>query len=139
MEVFTIVIATVAVLATLVSTIIQKKLTDVDLVKSLKSEIKKINKEMKESKQDTNKINKLMSKSFELQKKMMGQTMKPTMVSSIVVFVAFFFVSAFFSHVFLSLPFSLPFLGNKLSWFWIFVIASVVSSLIFRKIFDLGW
>ena len=36
-----VVVAAIAVITTLVATLIQKKITDVDLVKSLKSEIKK--------------------------------------------------------------------------------------------------
>lgn len=129
----------ITVVATLVATLIQKKFTDVDLMKSLKAETKKISREMKEVKQDTKKLNELMSKSFEIQKKMMGQTMKPMMFSSIIILGVFFLLSAFFSEVTLTLPFSLPFIGNTLGWVGIYIIVSIISSLIFRKIFDLGF
>ena len=132
-----VVVAAIAVITTLVATLIQKKITDVDLVKSLKSEIKKINKEMKETKQDTQKLNKLISKNFEIQKKMMGQTIKPIMISSVLTLTVFFMISVFFKGAVLSLPVSLPFIGNKLNWFWIFILSSTISSLIFRKVFNI--
>lgn len=132
-------IASIAIFVTLISTLIQKKLTDVDLVKSLKAEAKKISKDMKAVRQDAKKVNELMSKSFEIQKKMMGQTMKPMMISSVVILIAFFIISSFFSEVVLGLPFSLPFLGNQLSWFWIFFFSSLGSGLIFRKVLDMGF
>ncbi len=139
MEVF--IVTIVAVFVTLVSTLIQKKLTDVDLVKSLKAETKRINKDMKEVREDPKKTNEMMSKSFEIQKKMMGQTMKPMMISSVVVFVAFFLLSTFFEAgvTLVQLPFSLPFIGNGIGWFGIFIIASIISSLIFRKVLDVGF
>jgi len=132
-----VVVAAIAVITTLVATLIQKKITDVDLVKSLKSEIKKINKEMRETKQDTQKLNKLISKNFEIQKKMMGQTIKPIMISSVLTLTVFFMISVFFKGAVLSLPVSLPFIGNKLNWFWIFILSSTISSLIFRKVFNI--
>jgi len=132
-----VIVASIAVITTLVATLIQKKITDVDLVKSLKSEIKKINKEMKETKQDTQKLNKLISKNFEIQKKMMGQTIKPIMISSVLTLTVFFMISVFFKGAVLFLPVSLPFIGNKLNWFWIFILSSTISSLIFRKVFNI--
>ncbi|RLJ03761.1 MAG: hypothetical protein DRP14_04570 [Candidatus Aenigmatarchaeota archaeon] len=132
-----VVVAAIAVITTLVATLIQKKITDVDLVKSLKSEIKKINKEMRETKQDTQKLNKLISKNFEIQKKMMGQTIKPMMISSVLTLTVFFMISVFFKGAVLSLPVSLPFIGNKLNWFWIFILSSTISSLIFRKVLNI--
>jgi len=132
-----VVVAAIAVITTLVATLIQKKITDVDLVKSLKSEIKKINKEMRETKQDTQKLNKLISKNFEIQKKMMGQTIKPMMISSVLTLTVFFMISVFFKGAVLSLPISLPFIGNKLNWFWIFILSSTISSLIFRKVLNI--
>ncbi len=135
-----VIVGLVSVGATLVATLIQKKFTDVDLVKSLKAETKKISKEMKEFKQDTKKVNELMSKSFEIQKKMMGQTMKPMMFSSVVVLCVFFLLSTFCSDgTLIQLPFSLPFIGNGLGWLGIYIIVSIISSLIFRKVFDLGF
>lgn len=137
MEAF--IVGMVSVGATLVATLIQKKFTDVDLVKTLRGDIKKINKEMKESKEDAKKLNELMNKSFEIQKKMMGQTMKPTMISSVAVLGAFYFLSTFYSETTLLLPFSLPFIGNTLGWIGIYILVSIISSIVFRKIFDLGF
>ncbi len=147
MEVLIIILITVFV--TLLQTLIQKKLMDVDLVKALKAEMKKTNqdikslsKEMKNTKDGeapgTEKLNKLMSKTVEIQKKMMGQTMKPMMISSIVILVVYYIIPKFFSGAVLYLPFALPFIGNQLGWLGIFISASIISSLVFRKVFDVG-
>ena len=147
MEVLIIVL--IAISVTLLQTLIQKKLMDVDLVKAMKMEMKKTNqamktvsKEMKNTKDgeapNTKKLNELMSKSVGIQKKLMGQTMKPMMISSLVVLVAFYIIPMFFSKTVLNLPFSIPFVGNSLGWLGIFIFTSVISGLVFRKIFDVG-
>ena len=134
-----IVVGVVSVGATLVATLIQKKFTDVSLVKTLRGDMKKINKEMKEVKDDTKKLNELMTKSFGIQKKMMSQTMKPTIISSVAVLSAFYFLSTFYSETTLSLPFSVPFIGDTLGWIGIYISVSIICSILFRKIFDLGF
>jgi len=147
MEVLIIVLITVSV--TLLQTLIQKKLMDVNLVKTLKAEMKKTNqdiknlsKEMKNTKEgeapSTEKLNKLMSKTVDIQKKMMGQTMKPMMISSLVVLVVLYIIPKFFSGAVLNLPFSIPFVGNQIGWLGIFIFTSIISGLVFRKIFDVG-
>lgn len=139
-------ISGVAIGASLVQTLVQKRLMDVDLVKSLKADIKKMQQEMKKHRQDTKKTNELMKKSFEMQKKMMKQTMKPTMVSSVVILLTVITLGFFFGlpilageyNLFFTMPFSLPFIGTQMPWIGIFIIVTVISSFIFRKVFDVG-
>jgi uncharacterized membrane protein (DUF106 family) len=140
------VISGIAVTASLISTLIQKKLIDTELVKSLRSEIKKLQKEMRKHRQDAKKVNELMRKSFDLQKKMMRHTMKPTLISWIIILIAVIPLTYFFGgflfgdfKLYFILPFSFPIVGKQLAWIWVFIIASIISSLIFRKIFDLGY
>lgn len=139
-------ISGVAIGASFVQTLVQKRLMDVDLVKSLKADIKKMQKEMKNHRQDTKKTNELMKKSFEMQKKMMKHTMKPTMISSVVVLLTVITLGFFFGlpvfageyNLYFSLPFSLPFVGTQMPWIGVFIVAAVVSSFIFRKVLDVG-
>jgi len=129
----------VAILVSLVATLIQKKLTDIELIKSLKNEIKKISKEIRRNKENSEKVNELMKKSFEIQKKMIKQTMRPTLISGSTILVTIYLLGTFLDNIIFKLPISIPIVGNQLGWIWIFILISVIMSLIFRKIFDLGF
>ncbi len=139
-------ISGVAIGASLAQTLIQKRVMDVDLVKSLKADVKKLNKEMKNHRQDTKKTNELMKKSFEAQKKMMKHTMKPTIISSVVVLLTIIILGFFFGlpiltgeyNLYFTMPFSLPFIGTQMPWIGIFIVVITISSFIFRKVFDVG-
>ncbi len=139
-------ISGVAIGASLAQTLIQKRVMDVDLVKSLKADVKKLNKEMKNHRQDTKKTNELMKKSFEAQKKMMKHTMKPTIISSVVVLLTIITLGFFFGlpiltgeyNLYFTMPFSLPFIGTQMPWIGIFIVVITISSFIFRKVFDVG-
>ena len=140
------VISGIAIGASFVQTLLQKKLMDVDFVKSLKADIKKVQNEMKNHRQDIEKTNKLMKKSFEMQGKMMKHTMKPTMMSSTVMLLAIIILGFFFGlpiltgkyNLYFTLPFSLPFVGTQMPWIGLFIIVTVISSFIFRKVLDVG-
>jgi len=135
-----------AIVISLISTLIQKKLVDADLIKSLKYEIKKLQKEMKKYKNDSEKINELFRKSFDLQRKMMRHTMKPTIISGMIILIAFIPLTYLFGgflfgdfKLYFSLPMSFPIVGDRLAWIWVYFIVSAISSLIFRKLFDVGY
>jgi uncharacterized membrane protein (DUF106 family) len=140
-------ISGLAVIASLVSTLIQKRLMDVELVKSIKADIKKLQKEMKKHKEDPKKTSELMKKSFSLQRKMMGQTIKPTLISGVIILITLVTLGYLYggylifgkSRLIFTLPFYLPFVGNQLGWIWVFFAITLISSFIFKKVFDLGY
>jgi len=121
----------------LMGTVIQKKMMDIDLVRSLKAEIKKLEKEYKNAKNDTKKQTKIISKQLEIQKQLLGQTMKPAMISSVPILIALIIMGNSFSAVTLALPFALPWIGSTLGWLGIYIIVSLISTMVFRKLLGL--
>ncbi|OYT43353.1 MAG: hypothetical protein B6U88_01205 [Candidatus Aenigmarchaeota archaeon ex4484_56] len=137
MTIETIIVITISILIALFTSILQKKLVDIELVKSIKKELKEINNEMKKS--DKDELNKLLSKSMELQSKLMKQTMKPMIYSSGVILLVFYLLSVYCKNATIVLPFSIPFIGNSLGWVGTYILFSIISSLIFRKIFKINF
>jgi uncharacterized membrane protein (DUF106 family) len=121
----------------LIGTLIQKKLMDIDLVRSLKGEIKKLEKEAKAAKNDVNKQTKIISKQLNIQKQLLSHTMKPAMISSIPILIALMIMGNSFHAVTLALPFALPWIGSTLGWLGIYILVSLISTMIFRKLLGL--
>jgi uncharacterized membrane protein (DUF106 family) len=121
----------------LVGTLIQKKMMDIDLVRSLKAEIKKLEKEYKNAKNDTKKQTKIMTKQLDIQKQLLSHTMKPAMISSVPILIALIIMGTSFEGVMLQLPFALPWIGNTLGWLGIYILVSLISTMIFRKVLGL--
>ena len=136
----------VGIIISLISILIQKKFVDNEVVKSLKHEIKKLQEEMRKHKNDAAKVNELLKKTLELQRDMMKYTIKPTIISSIIILIAFIPLTYFFGgflfgdfKLYFTLPFCFPIIGKQIAWIWVFIFVSLVSSLIFKKLFDLGY
>ncbi|MGC9310734.1 MAG: EMC3/TMCO1 family protein [Candidatus Aenigmatarchaeota archaeon] len=117
----------------LISTIIQKKMIDVDLVRTLKADMKKLQQEMKKHRQNPDKTMELSKKQLEISKQIMSQQMKPSMISSVPVLIAFVLFGKFFEGLTLALPFALPYVGAELGWLGIFILVMLTTSIIFRK------
>jgi uncharacterized membrane protein (DUF106 family) len=115
------------------STLIQKKLMDIDLVRSLKGDMKRISQEVKKHKDDAQKVTELTKKQLDVSKQLMIHQMKPSMISSLPVLPAFLLFQRLFEGVVLLLPVSLPLIGAQLGWLGVFILTMIVSSLVFRK------
>lgn len=116
----------ITALITLITTIIQKYTTDQKTLKELKEEQKLLNEEMKKYKDHPEKLMELQKKSFEIVGKTMPITMRPLLYTAIP-FVLFF---RWFSDYFIANPVKI--IG--LSWFWAYLIFSIIFSTIFRKL-----
>lgn len=81
---------------TLISTLIYKKLTDQEVLKTIKKEMSDIRKEMKEFKDDIKKMEELQKKSLEKSMIQFKQTMKPMFVTMIPILIIF---GWFYSHL----------------------------------------
>lgn len=121
----------------LIGTMIQKRMLDMGVVRALKADMKKLQAEAKTAKNDVKKLTKITTKQLDLQKQLMGHTMKPALISSLPVLAAFILFGSAFSGVVLYLPFALPWIGNDLGWFGIFICVSIISTMIFRKLLGL--
>lgn len=119
MVIFTAIIA-------LLTTILQKYATDQEKIKALREEQKLLQQEMKLLKDNPEKQLQLSQKSMELMMQSMPLTMKPTLFTA-VPFILFF---RWFSEYFILNPVKI--LG--MSWFWAYLIFTIIWSTIFRKL-----
>lgn len=77
----------------LITTLIYKKVTDQELMKSLKQEMKDIQKEMKEFREDPKKLMELQKKSFEKMIQQFKHSMKPMIITLIPILIIFAWLS----------------------------------------------
>jgi len=113
---------------TAITTVAQKYLTDQASLKQMKEEQKILQAEMKKFKEHPEKVMALQKKQMEFIPKTFDLTMKP-LLFTFIPFVLFF---RWFNDYFTTNPFT--FFGF-LSWFWVYLIGSVIFSSILRKIF----
>lgn len=110
-----------------ITTLIQKYATDQDLIKTIKEEQKLVQQEMKLVKASPEKSMELSKKSLELTMKAMPVTMRP-LLYTIIPFVLFL---RWFGDYFTTNPVQI---FSFFSWFWAYLIFSIIFSIIFRKI-----
>ncbi|MEK6835030.1 MAG: EMC3/TMCO1 family protein [Nanoarchaeota archaeon] len=116
----------ISFILTLITTLTYKYTTNQEMIKSFKEESKKLQEEMKLLKNDPGKI---MEKNKELMEKnmeMMKQSFKPLLYTFIPFAIIFFGLRNIYE------PFGKILFG--LSWIWIYIISSVIFSMILRKL-----
>ena len=118
----------ITAIITLITTILQKYLTDQDTLKTIKEEQKIVQQEMKLARSSPEKSMELSKKSMELTMKAMPITMRPLMYT-VIPFVLFF---RWFSDYFTTT--GNPKILGFFSWFWAYLVFSIVFSSIFRKV-----
>jgi uncharacterized membrane protein (DUF106 family) len=134
----------VAVMVSLLATLLNKRMVNWDLVRKNKAEIAKYQKELREamSKRDAKEVHKLQQRRGEISKlqgEMLSQTFKPTIVYIIPMMLIYLIIFNFYSGwVVAWLPFSIdiPFLGRLVVFgvgLWYFITSFGLSQ-IFRKI-----
>ena len=114
---------------TAITTLLQKYTTDQKTLKELKQEQKILQEEMKKYKENPAKIMELQKKQMEFLPKTMKLTMRPIIFTGIP-FVLFF---RWFMDYFALIP-DFKFF-NFFSWFWFYLIGSIIFSSILRKVF----
>lgn len=115
-------------LITIITTLAQKYLTDQISLKKMKEEQKILQEEMKKYKEHPEKVMALQKKQMEFIPKTFDLTMKPLLFT----FIPFILFFRWFNDYFTTNPFT--FFGF-LSWFWFYLIGSIIFSSILRKIF----
>ena len=113
-------LAVVAVIMTLVSTLVQKKFTDQQHLKHLKARQKELQKELKKEK-DENILKELNAEFMGLTVTMMKSSFKPIFIT----FIPFILIFTWLRGIYT------PILS---SWLWYYIGFSVLSSIILRKI-----
>lgn len=117
----------IALILTLLITIVYKLMTDQNMMKELKEELKGIRKEMKGSSQDPDRIKELNKLSMEKSLKQMKHSMKPTIITMLPLLLAYAWIRNVYKDI------SVSFLGIH-SPIWIYIIMSIVLSFVLRKI-----
>ena len=117
----------ISFILTLLITIAYKYLTDQEVMKSLKLELKQLQKEIKESRNDTARMMELNKRSMEKNMQYMLKSFKPTLITLIPIIIIFNWIRNAYNGL------ELNFLGIN-SWIWIYIIFSIVFSIILRKL-----
>jgi len=115
-------IALFSIIVTLISTVAQKLLTNQKHLKTLKDRQKEIQKELKKCK-EPKVLQELNSELMSSTGQMFKSSMKPMFVTMIPFLILFSWLRRIY----------IPLLGS--SWIWYYLGFSIISSLIFRKLF----
>jgi uncharacterized membrane protein (DUF106 family) len=113
---------------TLFITLVQKYATDQGALKQLREDQKQLQNEMKQHKDNPTKMMEIQKKQLEAMPKSFDLTMKPLIYTAIPIILFF----RWFADAFKVMGDPKIILG--LSWIWFYFIASIVMSLILRKI-----
>lgn len=120
--------------------LLTKLLTDQNMLKGIKAEMKTFNEKIKKAQKagKMDEANKLTSEMLKLSSRQMQQSMKPMFVSFGVFVVAIWFFGAYYADLAVSVPVNLPYLGNTLNWFWWYFIVIFATNFLFRKLLDVA-
>ena len=120
-------IIVVAFTLTLIVTIVYKIMTDQDMLKNIKQEMKDIRKEIKLASQDPSKMAELNKRSMEKSMTQMKHTLKPTLITMLPLLFALTWLRNTYETL------TLNFFGIS-SWLWTYIILSLIFSISLRKI-----
>ena len=109
-------------------TLLQKYATDQETLRELKKEQKILQQEMKKYREHPEKLIELQKKQFEFIPKTMKLSMRPIMFTGIPLILFFRWFMDFFELI------GNPKIFLGLSWFWFYLIGSMIFSIILRKI-----
>jgi len=115
----------------IIMTLAQKYLTDQETLKELKKEQKLLQEEMQKYKEDPAKLMELQKKQFEFIPKTMKLTMRPIIYTGVPIILFFRWFMDYFNQPMMD---GFKFFGF-LSWFWFYLIFSIIFSSILRKVF----
>jgi uncharacterized membrane protein (DUF106 family) len=121
----------VVLVITILTTIVQKYATDQKTLKEMRKEQKEIQNQMKEFKNHPEKLMELQKKQFA----MMPRQMKLSMRSIVYTGIPFILFFRWFQDYFSALPEGTKFFLG-LSWFWFYLISTMIFSTILRKYMD---
>ncbi len=113
---------------------LQKYVTDQESLKSLKKEQKEFQKDLQQYKDDPAKMIEMNKKQWEFFKETFTLSMRPTLFTLIPFVLLFRWFQDYFLQPALE---GFKFLG-LLSWFWFYLITSILFSIALRKTFDVA-
>ncbi|MEM3091043.1 MAG: hypothetical protein QXX55_00055 [Candidatus Pacearchaeota archaeon] len=120
----------VVFIMSLIMTLAQKYGTDQGTLRELKKEQKRLNEESKKFRDDPQKMMEFNKKIIPMSMQMFKLSMRPLIYTAIPLILFFRWFTDFFNNE------GNPLFFGFLSWFWFYLIASIIFSSIFRKIMD---
>ena len=129
-------IVAISLILNLIVTLAAKFLSDQKLMKSLKEEGEYLKEEMKKFKNDPQKYLELQKKQMESSLKYMRHSMKPALFTLLPLLLIFGWLRKTFpaEETLINLPFSIPLIGNGLGWLGIYILSSIIFSIVLRKL-----
>lgn len=121
----------IIILIAVIMTLVQKYATDQKTLREMKKEQKELQEEMKKVREHPEKMMELQKKQFAFLPKMMKLSMRPIIYTSIPLILFFRWFMDFFSAIG-----DVRFFGF-LSWFWFYLLGSIIFSAVLRKIFKI--
>jgi len=122
----------ISFLLTFIITLIYKWMTNQEMMKSLKTEIKELQSEMKSSKDDHQKVMGLQKKAMEKNMKYMLQSFKPMLVTFIPIIFIFSWLRNFYTSMGNPTVLNLGFM--QLGWLGSYIVFSIILSILLRKV-----
>jgi len=119
----------VVLIMALITTLLQKYGTDQETMAELKKEQKELNEKMKGLERGSKEYTEMAMKSMQMMSPMMKLSMRPAIYTAVPFILLFRWFSDFFA-----IAGDIKFLGI-FSWFWFYLIGSIVFSSILRKVF----
>ena len=116
----------ISFILTLVITLLYKVFTDQKALKAIKDEMKEMRNEMKEFKQDPQKMIELQKRSMQKSLEQMKHTIKPMLITMIPLIIIFSWLRSTYTDM--------GALIFGLSWLWIYILSSIIFSIILRKV-----
>ena len=118
----------ISLIITLIVTLAYKYLTDQTLMKNHKEETKKRREDMKTHKDSPDKMMELQKRSLEISLKMMKHSMRPMIFTFLPLIIMFGWLRIVYKGI------NLNFLGFIDGWIWVYIIFSMVFSILLRKL-----
>jgi len=116
----------ISIVVTAISTLLMKWLTNQEHLKSLKKRQKELQEEVKKHKDDGEMVKELQKEMLSITGTMMKSSFKPLLVTFIPFLILIYWLRSIYT----------PLMGG--SWIWWYIGASLISSMIFRKVFKMA-
>ena len=132
-------VAVIAIILTAIVTLIYKLLTNQEEMRQMKEELKTLQKEIREQRKNPEKMMELQKLAMEKNMAYMKHSMWPTFITLIPLLMVFGWIRATFGSGEGPNPvlWEVPLIGWGLSWLWIYILVSIITSIVLRKIFKI--
>jgi uncharacterized membrane protein (DUF106 family) len=121
----------ISIILSIFVTLVYKYMTDQTLMRELKKDLKKYQKQMKEHRSDATKVSEVSKKSMAVNMKYMHQSMKPMLITMLPFLGIFTWLRSNFAE---TIMYNLPVWPHTLGWLGTYIIFSMVFTTLFRKI-----